>query len=984
MKSRLFFSLFCLASIGLAAQDRTVSGKVTSQEGGGALSGVSIALKGSAKGTVSDASGNFQLKVSSSSDTLVFEFVGFQKQEIGVGNRSLFEISLAPAFNSMTEVVVTGYGQQNRKTLTSAITSVKAAEISNIPASSSDQLLQGRAAGVQVNTNSGTPGGGVFVRIRGTSSINASSDPLYVIDGVPVQSNNLSGLSIGGGITNPMADINPADIESMEILKDASATAIYGARAANGVVLITTKRGASGKAKIALGFYYGNQKAPKKPGVTDGPTFERLMNEAAVNDGKPAPYGNPDTAITTNWADLIFRTGALRNVDLSISGGNEKVKYMVSGNNMLQEGILKKSDFVRSTGRVNLDFTPIEKLKIGTSLLYSYNKRGRLRNDDNISGGLEGTFFYPTDRGVYNADGSYFKIPTFENPVAAIAESDLAMMTNRFVGSIYAEYEFIHGLKLKSSYSLDYSNVEETVYDNSKTNGGSAVNGRAQALSTNNNNWIQENVLSYNFKFGKSSVSALVGTTVQKSTTSVISVTGTQFPSDDFKEVTAAAIQTATTTGTSWGIGSVFSRVNYDYDRKYLLTVNVRRDGSSRFGKANQYGTFPSVGLGWVLTEEKFLQDIPALNTLKIRGSYGITGNQSGIKDFQALGLWGGAAYADLPGISPTQLANPNLKWETTKQTDIGIDISLFQNRLNITADYYYKKTQDLLLDVSLPRSTGFNVLTQNYGELENKGFEFGISGDIVRSKSGLTWSTSLNMSFNRNKILKLAAPFNVYNRDIYRYQEGGQMFSFYLNPQTGVDPKTGAIQFEDVNGDGQFDVNNDRRIVGTANPNFTGGFTNNLSFKGFDLMFFFQFSQGNKQLHWNRFFQEHGGTRSTNFSLSQLDRWQNDGDITMIPKMTAANYASDLRPSRFLEDGSYMRLKNISLGYTLPSSLARSIKMSSARIYVSAQNIWTITNYTGLDPELTGTASNALTQGIEFYTMPQPKTIMAGINVTF
>ncbi|HMI02672.1 MAG TPA: TonB-dependent receptor [Pedobacter sp.] len=996
----LLFFLFYFLSFAAVAQERVVAGKVADQADGLPLPGVSILIKGTKLGTTTNNEGVFQIKVPGQSTALIVTYIGYQTTEIPIVAGKALDIKLAPVANVMNEVVITGYGSQNRKTITSAITSVKAAEIENIPASSTDQLLQGRASGVQVSSNSGTPGGGVSVRIRGTSSINASSEPLYVIDGIPVQSSNLSGLSIGGSVTNPMADINPADIESMDVLKDASATAIYGARAANGVVLITTKRGANKKATISVGMYYGSQEITNKPAIVNGTQFETLMNEAGANTwiGKygsitatdaqgrsyVAAYADPANTINTNWYDPILRTGALRNADLSIRGGSEKVQYMISGNSFLQEGILKKSDFNRTTGRVNLDFTPIEKLKMGTSVLYSNNSRGRLRNDDNISGGLEGTYFYPPNKGIYNADDSYYKIATFENPIAAIEETNIGMITNRFLGTIFAEYEFIPGLRLRSSYSFDYSNVDESVYDNSKTNSGSAVNGNAQALSTNNNSWIQENVLSYQLNLNKNSFNLLVGTTLQESQTNFSSATGQGFPTDAFTEIVAAAVQRSSSTSTSYGIGSLFSRLNYDYDKKYLLTLNVRRDGSSRFGKDNRWGTFPSVGLGWVVSEESFMKDKYVLSTLKLRASIGVTGNQSGILDFQSRGLWAGGAYADVPGIAPTQMVNPDLKWETTQQTDIGVDLGFLENRINVTADYYYKRTKDLLLAVSIPRTSGFDTYTQNYGEMKNEGFEIGINSDIFKNEKNFNWNFNFNIATNKNKILKLAAPFNVYNRDIYRYEEGGEMYSFFLNPQTGVDPQTGNIQFEDVNGDGKFDSSNDRKIVGTANPDFYGGITNTLNYKGFDLMFFFQYSYGNEQLNWNRFFQEHGGTRSTNYSTSQLDRWQNPGDNTMIPKMTADNYASDLRPSRFLEDGSYMRLKNITLGYKLSSSLAQKIKMSAARIYVSAQNIWTITNYTGLDPELTGTASNTLTQGIEFYSMPQPKTIMAGINVTF
>jgi len=979
-------TFLCLAlALHLHAQEKLISGKVFTGTQDSTLPGASVMVKGTKRAVLTDNQGLFQLKIPGSGSTLVVEYLGYNKKEVTVGNLSVVNISLIPNPSVLNEVVVTGYGQQSRRTLTSAITSVSSKEIANIPAASSDQLLQGRAAGVQVNNNSGTPGGGVFVRVRGTSSINASSDPLYVVDGIPIQSGNLSSLSLGGGVTSPIADINPADIESMEILKDASATAIYGARAANGVVLITTKKGANRKAKVSLGIYYGGQKATRLPAVVDGTTFEMLQNEAARNNGLAEPYSDPASAMNTDWTSPIFRTGKLRNVDLSVTGGSEKVRYMVSANDFLQEGILKSSDFKRNTFRANIDFNPMNKVKAGTSILYSRNNRSRLRNDDNISGGLEGAFFFPHNLPYYQADGSYTKFGTFESPLAAVEHSQISMLTNRFLGTAYAEYEIIRGLKLRSNFSLDYSNVQEDVYDDTYTNNGAAVNGSAQSTALNNTNWIQENTLTYQFKLKEHSFNALVGTSAQESKTYSTTATGQQFPSNEFKTISSAAVQTASTTGSSWGIASFFGRLTYDFKHKYLATLTVRRDGSSRFGASNQWGTFPSAALGWVVTEEKFMENFNFISDLKIRGSYGLTGNQSGITDFQSRGLWGGgSAYASLPGISPTQLANPDLKWETTRQTDIGIDLGLFKHRINITADYYYKKTVDLLLAVPVPRSTGFENLVQNFGELENKGVELAIGGDILKSSKGLNWTINFNIATNKNKILKLAAPFNVYNRDIFRYVEGGELFSFYLHKQLGVDPKTGAPIWKDVNGDGKFEANVDREIVGTANPDFFGGITNTLNYKNFDFMFFFQYTYGNEQLNWNRFFQEHGGTRATNYSISQLGRWQKEGDITMIPKMNAANYAGDLRPSRFLEDGSYLRLKNISLGYSIPSNVLGRLRISTARVYVSAQNLLTFTKYTGLDPELTGTASNSLTQGIEFYSMPQPRVIMAGINVGF
>ncbi|AKQ47000.1 TonB-dependent receptor [Rufibacter radiotolerans] len=982
-KILLALILFLPLSIEAIAQGRTISGKVTSKDDGSDLIGVSVIVKGTTIGSNTGVDGSFTVNLPDGSNTLVFSYVGFVKKEVVVGSGTSINVQMESDAKLLKEIVITGYGEQDRKTLTSAISSVSAKEIENIPVASSDQLLQGRAAGVQVNSNSGTPGGGITVRVRGTSSINASSDPLYVVDGIPIQSNNLSNLAIGGGTTSPIADINPADIESMEILKDASATAIYGARAANGVVLITTKRGKEGKTKVSLGAYYGGQKSPNLPGVVDGPTFEKLMNEAAVNSGKPPIYSNPDNTTNTNWGESIFQTGALRNIDLGVSGGNEKIQYLVSGNNFLQEGIIKNTDFKRNSARINLDFYPADKFKIGTSVLYSNTSRARQRNDDNISGSLGGAFFYPSNLPMFQPNGAYTKFSIFENPIAAIKESEISMITNRLLGAFYGEYEFITGLRLRSSFSIDYSNLEENVYDNTFTNSGSGTNGSAQSVMTNDYNWIQENVLSYQFAFNDHSFNTLFGTTLQESEISRTIAWGTQFPSNDFKKIASAAVQRASSTGTSWGIGSLFTRIGYDYKSKYLATINVRRDASSRFGKDNRWGTFPSLALGWVISEEPFFKDKTFVSTLKIRGSYGITGNQSGINDFQAQGLWTGAAYADIPGVGPEQLANPELKWETTKQTDIGVDIGLFNNRINITADYYYKKTEDLLLAVPVPRTSGFNSLVQNFGELENKGFELNINANILEL-GALKWNTNFNIARNKNKILKLAAPFNVYNRDIFRYEEGGELFSFYLHEQTGVNPETGAPTWTDVNGDGQFKSNIDRKIVGSANPDFFGGITNTLNYKAIDLSFFFQYSYGNEQLNWNRFFLEHGGTRTSQFSTSQLDRWQKPGDQTMVPKMTSANYASDLRPSRFLEDGSYLRLKNITLGYTLPNGLTSRVGISSARVYLSGQNVFTVTNYTGLDPEITATASNTLTQGIEFFSMPQPRVFMGGFNINF
>lgn len=985
-KSLLIMLLFFVAlSFKVEAQQRVITGTITSGSDKEPIPGANVQIKGTTVGSITDLDGNFSINVPSDNSILVFSYIGYLTQEITVGSRTRIDVELREDVKQLGEVIIVGYGEQDRKTLTSSISSVSSKDIENLPMSSPDQMMQGRASGVLITSNSGTPGGGMFVRVRGTTSINADNDPLYVVDGIPIVSGNLSAVGLGGGTANAMADINPADIESMEILKDASATAIYGARAANGVVLITTKRGKSQKARVSIGSYYGTQSVWRRPDLVDGPTFETLRNEAAVNNGGQPIYPNPSQAISTNYADFVFRDAPISNVDVSVTGGNDQVRYLVSASDFRQDGIIAPTAFGRKTGRLNLDAFVSDKLKIGTSILYSRNTRNRVNNDDNIAGALGGTHFFPSNLAPYQEDGSYTKFSIFENPIAVIRENDITMVTNRVLATVYGEYEFFPGLSLRSNFSVDYNNVKEDTYINTLLNAGAAVNGQATSIVSVNDNWIQENVLNYQTSFaGGHTLSVLLGTSLQQSTFERTSATGQQFPSNDFKRIASAAVQTSSSTGSVWGIASVFTRVNYSLKNRYLFTLNVRRDGSSRFGEANRWGTFPSAALGWRISEEKFFENVKAISDLKLRTSYGVTGNQNGINDFQSRGLWtGGANYTNTPGTEPSQLANPDLKWEKTAQFNIGVDVAFFQDKMSLTLDYYNKQTTDLLLAVPIPRSSGFTSIFQNFGEMENKGFELGINANAI-AKRDFTWDVSFNIAQNKNNIKKLAQAIPVYNRDIIRMEEGIPMYSFWMHNQLGVDPQTGNPIWETMEEGRPFNPNIDRFIVGNAWPDFFGGLTNTFKYKNIDAMIFFQYSYGNDQLNWNRFFQEHGGTRNTNFLGSQLDRWQQPGDITMVPRMTNANYAANLRPSRFVEDGSYMRLKNVSIGYTLPSTWINRLGMSSARVYVSGQNLLTFTNYSGMDPEVNSTASTGTTQGVDFYAMPQPRVYMGGFNITF
>lgn len=987
MNKLIITMLMIVATAGLArAQQRTIRGKVTSAKTGAPLPGVNVLVKGQNIGTTTAPDGTYELGVPSDAETLVFSYIGFISREVPLADKQRIDIKLKENVKELDEMVVVGYGIQKKETMTSSVSSVSGKEIENVPAAGSDQLIQGRASGVEVQANTGIPGSGMFIKIRGTTSISGGSEPLYVVDGVPIESGTLTSLAGRVG-SSAIADLNPNNIASIEVLKDASATAIYGARASNGVILITTKRGADAKPKVEFSSYYGFQSLENRYETVSGPTYERLQNEAYVNNGgdpNSLPYPNPSSALNTDWWSYIYNGGAsVRNYNVSVSGGNKDIKYMISANNFGQEGIIKPVSFQRTNGRVNLDFYASDQLKISSSMMYTKTNRDGGVYGGTITGVMAATAFLPSDLPPYQPDGSYTKYSIFENPIAASNEIIRNMKGNRFLGTVSGRYEFVPGLSLKSTFSYDVNGRDENYFYNTLMNDGAGTNGAGGSIFTKSTNWVQENTLSYMFSLGNHNISALLGSSLQESTFERTTVDGQQFPSNEFTRAISAAVTTGSNEISTWGITSFFGRIKYDYKNKYLATVNVRRDGSSRFGRDHRWGTFPSFALGWRLSEESFLKDrYDWLSNLKIRGSYGVTGNQSGIGNFQSRGLWTGTKYVDAPGTMPDQIPNPNLKWETTKQLDVGIDIGLLDDRITLVYDYYRKQTSDLLLSVPVPKTTGYTSTVQNYGELTNHGMEFSITADIIRGRK-FTWNSKLNLSGNRNIVTKLAAPLTIYPRDMQRAEEGQPLYSFWMHKQIGVDPQTGDIQFADVNGDGHFDPNTDRTIVGNAQPDFTGGFTNSFNYGHFDLSVFLNFSYGNKTLNVNRLFQEHGGTRNTGFFKSQLDRWQQPGDQTMIPRMTNANYASNLRPSRFMEDGSYLRIKNLTLGYTFPVKYTNLIGASNFRIYVSAQNLLTFTKYSGLDPEV-NFSNEAISKGMDMYSMPQPRIVQGGFSLTF
>jgi len=961
------------------------------------LEGVTLQIKGITHSTISDRKGKFNFKTGQTFPyKLVVTFIGYQTKEITI-SQSPVVIEIQQNQNRLGDVVVVGYGTQSKKALTGSVTSVDVDQIRSKPAASFDQQLQGKVPGLQVTANTGIPGDGLFLRIRGTTSINASNEPLYVIDGVFVNNESLQKITTEGQSNNPLADINPADIASISVLKDATATAIYGARGANGVIVITTKRGQEGTPKVSLSASAGAAWAPKLWDLVTGPEHATIINEAWVNDGnsydtrpfRPVSEGGrglPEEQQTYDRLDDIFRTGTLQNYDLSVSGGNTRTHYYIGGGYNSQQAELRTNDYNRASFKVNLDQQLSDFIKIGTSNLISRSYRDNARIGDGPKGGIfQAALHTPTYLPKFNEDGSYAKWAGFDNLDVLIKYTNMHSISLRYIGNIYAEANILPGLKFRTSWSLDYNNYEEYEYWNSYTNLGSANHNYGQSAVSRNTIWTNEQTLNYQTTFGQQHhFTALIGNTVQGNSEGATIATGANFPNDSYTEIASAATTTSTASTTAYKLASFFSRVNYDYAGRYFVEGNLRADGSSRFGADRRWGYFPSLGLGWRLKKEAFLSNTDFVSDLKLRGSYGVTGNQNGIDNFASRGLWGaGANYQDNPGTVPEQLANPDLKWETTRQVNIGLDASFLHDRISLELNLYDKKTTGLLLNVPLPQSSGYNYILKNDGEMQNRGFEFSLTTVNVKGKA-FNWQTSLNLSKNKNKILKLTTPIDAsYNTE--RMIQGYPMYSFYVYKQLYVDPETGDAVYDDVNKDGVITAA-DRQIVGDAWPKLFGGLTNNFSYKNFDLSLFFNFQYGNKVYNNNRYFLESGGTRDDRRAMNrnQLNAWQKPGDITDVPRITTVGNNYTLSPiSRFIEDGSFLRLSTLVIGYNIPQDLLNRWRIKTARVYVSGNNLWLWTKYLGPDPEVNVTSSSTV-MGYDLGTPPQPRVIQAGINLTF
>lgn len=1013
--------MLCIAPVAFA--QRMVSGKVTSAEDGTPLPGVTVTLKGTTRGATTNSDGAYRIDMPPTG-TLVFSYVGYLQQEVQVAGRSEVNVALQADTRSLGEVVVTGYGSQIKREVTGNIAQVKAADIASVPVLGVDQAIQGKAAGVQINGGSGKLGQAVRISVRGPSSVSASNQPLFVVDGIPITTGDLS---LSGGDTNPLVDLNAQDIASIEVLKDAAAGAIYGSRAANGVILITTKQGAgSGKTNVNFGYSMGNSKPTRMVKFLNTQQYIDFYRLAAGNadvlDGldpkdpssntqymedffQTQSLGTLGTAnqADTDWGALAFQDAPQQQYDLSISGGSNKTSFYVSGQWLDQKGIILGNGMNRMSGRMNLEHRASDRFRLGANMGLSRSINNRLSGDRQFDNPIQMVALPPMtpekdpDTGLpVGTPPGDSSIPVYYNPMINIGNAFYDTSVNRNISNVYGQLDLAKGLSFRSELGVDILNQLEDQFYNSKTErnfGAPAGLSRSRAVRVENLN--TNNYFSYWAVNGQNALDATLGMSFQTSQTKVSYTEGRDFPSDAYRYIASAAKKTdGNSSQTDFRFLSYFARANYKLADKYLLGVSARVDGSSRFGAESRYGFFPAVSAGWVLSDEAFMKKINAISFMKLRASYGITGNAE-IGNFPQLGLFtGDAGYNGLPGQRPSQLSNPNLSWETTNQADIGLDFGFFKNRINGEIDYYIKNTSGLLLNVNVPATTGFLTQVQNIGKLENKGWEFVLNTNNL--DGAFEWNTSLNLAINENKITDLNGQIIEGGlSNMSRAVEGQPLGVFFTAEYAGVDPANGnALWYKNtVNADGTIDRTTtstysqaQRVVMGSPLPKLLGGVTNTFRYKGLELSVFFNGQYGNKvNFYGVGRFSSANGRFEDNQTVDQLNAWTPTNTDTDVPQARLFYNNGAQASSRFIQDGSYLRLRTATLGYSLPTAMIKKAKLSSAHLYVSGYNLMTFTKYTGWDPEVN--ADDIVTNialGYDFYTAPQPKTILVGVKLGF
>lgn len=995
------------------AQSRVITGTVTSTEDGMGVPGATVLVKGTTIGTATDIDGKYSISVPAGSNVLVFTFVGLITQEVTIGNRSTIDVALEPDVTALGEVIVTGYGSQPKREVTGAVSSVKGETIQNLPLQSFDRALQGRAAGVQVRSSNGLPGGAVNIRIRGVGSINAGNEPLFIVDGV--QLNNQSNASFTQ--SNPLAFLNPNDIESMEILKDAASAAIYGSQAANGVVIITTKKGKQGKAKFEFNAFAGQTQPMKYLDVLGGAEWYNMRKEAYINSNQTIPEARTlsnmgilpsnwqslsaeeldaigQSLETYDWQRAVMGKGNLQNYELSVSGGDEKTTFFLSGSYNYQESSFKPVDFERGTVRLSLSHQANSKLNLETNINLSTFQQ-------NIPFAVSGAFLGSPafsasailpHNPIYNEDGTYNTAiggVLGQNVVLVNDYNSGLQRTNTVVGNIIGNYKILDNLTFRSLFGIDYRLLQGDSYRDPRTPDGAGVRGRSSQQQDWRTRFITTQTLNWNKSYnGVHNLSAILGLEYLSETREALSGAGIGFPTFQFRTIQSAATpESITGFWTGYRRASAFASVNYDYKKKYLATVTARYDGSSRFGANNKYGLFPSIRVGWSMVEEEFLKSSSVVSEMKLRASYGLTGNDQ-IGNFAARGLYGGGGnYAGNAGIVPTSLANLDLGWETNNTFNLGLDYGFFGNRITGSLDVFDRRTKDLLLNQPILWTNGFSNIANNVGELQNKGIEFEITTVNVNS-GGFRWNTSFNFSKIDNQVISLyddlqflpANPGIAVGQPVGR-NGGGSVFAAEY---AGVNPATGRPMWYDINRNITYlPLAADRIYYGSNLATTFGGMSNTFSYKGFELTAFFVYEYGAVFTDGQYSFLRENGTRLTLNALREVnDRsWREPGQITDIPRNLTTNAGNEVRGAgrnagtAALLKGDFIRLSQLTVGYSFNPTLVSKIGLSRARIYAQGLNLWTYTDYPGYDPEFTGAGTGQI---------PLTKNYTIGVQIGF
>jgi len=1018
-----------LTAISADAQT-VITGVVRDADSKETLVGANVRLKSDPTvGTSSDIDGSFTLSVTPVSDVLIISFVGYTDREVSFSGSTTLDIELTNE-RELDEVIVVGYGTQKKSDITGSISSTRNEDFRDQPISNVAGSIQGKVSGIDIRNASGTPGAGLLVSVRG------QFNPLYVVDGIPMisESNSsistsfdLQGNSVGAGQNiSSIADINPDDIESIEILKDASAASIYGARAANGVILITTKRGKAGKTKFNLNYYTGIQQVSRPLDFLSSEELVDLIEEARQNDynawlADPTIFGEdydpalstnplPDswyTGVETNWMDEIFRTAPINNVEFSASGGNEKTKFYISNAYFDQQGIVIESYYKRFNSRINLDHQVSDKLKFGENISLTVSNNRRSLNDNVYTGTVTNAIGSSPLMPVYEEDGSYANFEDYQsswlsdNPVLSTIEIVPFTKTTRMLASVFAEYAIRPNLRFRSTWSADVTGLTDDIYFSPLTTDAEAVGGKATNSVFNQKVWLGENILTYDTQIGAGNFFTLMGGfNLQQSMGDFVSISGQGFPiGSGLQDVSSAAIVTGGESFSSgYALVSFLGRANYAIQSKYLFSLSARVDGSSRFSPNNRYGFFPAGSIGWHISDEAFWPSNFLISSLKIRTSYGITGDQE-IGDFQYISFWSPVNYNGQSGLGPRNLADADLRWQANKMFNVGIDYALWKGRVNGSIEFYQGNKTDLLSDDVISGITGFSSVTRNFGNIQTTGFEFSGQGYIV-DKKDFDWTLGINVSWIHSEIIDLSTDsilLSAYTdlTATHILVEGQPYGAFWGVPYEGVDPETGDPIYTDTNGDGEID-DSDAQIIGKSIPDWFGGWNTRVRYKHWDAQIAATFTWGNDVYNMIRSTYQTGGWSDygwdEEYNLYQVyannthvidDRWQQPGDETDIPRASLFNYNFYQNSGQAIEDGSHMRIREISVGYTIKPADTRYFE--SLRLYLQVQNAFVFTNYTGFDPEVSSTGGdNPQTAGVDYAAYPQARTFMFGFNFGF